>query len=153
MGFYRFRCKFYALMNPGGDPPTPPPPMSQNFLNFIQISENLAKWYVSGPSYEELWIHPSYDWKLLTKTVSVKAICDEKVKMKDCSVKMNNFFIFRKLFRPSIPSTCFWHTQHLMVWLLRSKSQLSKTLFRIENRLNIKKVMSKVVYVSCFNMT
>ena len=32
-----------------------------------------------------------------------------------------------------------------MAWLERSKSQLSKTFFQIENQLNIKKVMSKNV--------
>ena len=45
------------------------------------------------------------------------------------------------------------HTWHWMVWLERSKSQLSKTFFQIENPLNIKEVMSKNVYVFFFNIT
>ena len=45
------------------------------------------------------------------------------------------------------------HTWHWMIWLERSKSQLSKTFFRIEKPLNIKEVMSKNVYVLFFNIT
>ena len=45
------------------------------------------------------------------------------------------------------------HTYHWMVWLKRSKSQLSNFFFQIENQLNIKKVMSKNVFVPCFNIT
>ena len=40
----------------------------------------------------------------------------------------------------------------LMVWLKSPQSQLSKTFLRIENRLNIKKVMGKNVWI-CFVLT
>ena len=40
----------------------------------------------------------------------------------------------------------------LMVWLKSPQSQLSKNFFRIENWLNIKKVMGRNVWI-CFVMT
>ena len=56
------------------------------------------------------------------------------------------FLIFHWFFEITFNTfNMLWHTYHLMVWLESPESQLSRCFFKIENRLNIKKVVSKNV--------
>ena len=97
--------------------------LANNFLN-IQVIFNPKK------SFEKLTLRPFQPYHPM-----------------QCMSKHVKGVKSRNNFQP------FQHTWHWMVWLERSKSQLSKTFFQIENRLNIKKVMSKNVFVPCFNVT